>query len=192
LSYAWDEPDELLPKRFIVCSHNAAEVTPNLFAALQRLRYPDQSRALWIDALCINQRDEEERGSQVRIMRDIYANARRVLVWLGEESEMDRLAFDSLEWIQSQLDEYNNSVSLTGLGWYRTEDGRIVSGGTEKRLLTDPRFLHLFALLHRTWFRRTWVVQEVASARSTLMFCGSKSVTWGTFARTIKKLQDNP
>ena len=59
-------------------------LTNNLAASLRRLRQPDWGRSLWIDGLCINQRDMTEQGAQVARMRDIYANAAEVLVWFGE------------------------------------------------------------------------------------------------------------
>lgn len=43
---------------------------------------------LWIDAICINQADLEERSAQVRIMPRIYSNADCVIVWLGDDSQM--------------------------------------------------------------------------------------------------------
>lgn len=46
------------------------------------------SRFFWIDALCINQADLEERGAQVRIMPQIYTKADCVIVWLGDDSQM--------------------------------------------------------------------------------------------------------
>jgi hypothetical protein len=66
-------------------------ITDNLCAALRALRLPDRDRFLWIDAICINQYDGVEKGSQVQMMRDIYAGATRTIVWLGEASERTHL-----------------------------------------------------------------------------------------------------
>ncbi|KAI9768262.1 MAG: hypothetical protein M1839_004156 [Geoglossum umbratile] len=59
-------------------------ITHNLFLALKHLRLPYNERKLWIDAICINQEDVEERNQQVQIMQQIYWRARRVIVLLGE------------------------------------------------------------------------------------------------------------
>jgi hypothetical protein len=40
---------------------------------------------LWIDAICINQADLDERKQQVQLMRDVYSGASRVVVWLREK-----------------------------------------------------------------------------------------------------------
>ncbi|KAF2106705.1 heterokaryon incompatibility, partial [Lophiotrema nucula] len=48
------------------------------------MRYSDRDQLLWIDAMCINQHDNTEKGTQVQMMRDIYMKASRVVVWLGK------------------------------------------------------------------------------------------------------------
>lgn len=105
LSYTWGNPTpeaarenpwitEHVPPfdyapRWIYVNEQALKVTANLFFALQRLRlrfqhrYP--GRCLWVDAICINQDDLDERAEQVKLMGDVYRNATDVLVWLGEE-----------------------------------------------------------------------------------------------------------
>ncbi|KAH8601332.1 heterokaryon incompatibility protein-domain-containing protein, partial [Bisporella sp. PMI_857] len=55
-------------------------ITNNLHLALRYLRYPSASRVMWIDAICINQLDNEERGHQVQHMRSIYQNSTRVVI----------------------------------------------------------------------------------------------------------------
>ena len=59
-------------------------VTDNAFDMLRRLRHRQDCRALWVDALCINQKDLRERQRQVGIMGTIFSRASRCLVWLGE------------------------------------------------------------------------------------------------------------
>src|SRR5450755_4121315 len=59
-------------------------IAANLEAALPHLRYEDKFRLMWIDAISINQSDTDERTQQVSSMRDIYANAARVIIWPGD------------------------------------------------------------------------------------------------------------
>ncbi|KIM96069.1 hypothetical protein OIDMADRAFT_90441, partial [Oidiodendron maius Zn] len=68
------------------------KVTKNLYLALECVRSPTDEKVLWADAICINQEDPAERSAQVRIMRDIYERAHRVLVWLGREDKEDEQA----------------------------------------------------------------------------------------------------
>jgi hypothetical protein len=61
----------------------ALQVTTNLELALRHLRRENRARTLWIDALCINQENEDEKMIQIQGMNWIYANASPVVVWLG-------------------------------------------------------------------------------------------------------------
>jgi hypothetical protein len=62
-------------------------ITRNLEAALRHIRHEHHPRILWVDAVCINQGDISKRGHQVRLMRSIYKNATKVLIWIGEDSQ---------------------------------------------------------------------------------------------------------
>jgi hypothetical protein len=83
LSYAWGTTVD--PVNIFVgkTGYHTLSVTQNLAEALPYLRYEKRPRVLWIDAICVNQQDLEERSSQVKRMPDIYSRATRVVVWLG-------------------------------------------------------------------------------------------------------------
>ncbi|KAH8788003.1 heterokaryon incompatibility [Diaporthe sp. PMI_573] len=70
---------------------------------MRHLRYPQQPRTLWIDAVCIDQSSLEERGEQVTRMSSIYQNASRVIVWLGNGSEESDLAMCKLAYLGRQV-----------------------------------------------------------------------------------------
>lgn len=87
LSYTWATEDgDCKRTSQITCSDARIWVTKNCEVALRYLRKEGSNRILWVDAICINQKDVKERGHQVGIMRDVYANATEVLIWLGELS----------------------------------------------------------------------------------------------------------
>jgi len=65
-------------------------VTRNLHAALKRLRFSDRPRTLWVDAICINQADNEEKSHQIALMGEIYGKTTRGIIFLGEELEADQ------------------------------------------------------------------------------------------------------
>ena len=83
LSYVWVDPDLV---EAITCDNATLYVTKNLKTALQYLRHATETRVFWIDAICMNQRDIEERNSYVQSMREIYSSAQEVLIWLGPQS----------------------------------------------------------------------------------------------------------
>ncbi|KAH7402615.1 heterokaryon incompatibility protein-domain-containing protein [Pyrenochaeta sp. MPI-SDFR-AT-0127] len=92
VSYTWatEDGDTSLSKQ-IACAYVGETettdlmVTVNCASALRRLRDESHERTLWIDAICIDQRNRSERSHQVELMAEIYSNALQVLAYLGEE-----------------------------------------------------------------------------------------------------------
>ena len=93
LSYAWGDDECQITLR----NGAVATLTSNLYHALRHLQRPHASRLLWVDAVCINQRNDAERSQQAQFMNQIYAMAWRVLVWLGEEGDDTSRAFTILK-----------------------------------------------------------------------------------------------
>jgi hypothetical protein len=83
ISYAWGLSHNLLP---IVLNAKRCLRRHNLLACLENLRYEHENRALWVDALCINQSDVEERNAQIKVMPQVYRSAFKTLIWLGEDN----------------------------------------------------------------------------------------------------------
>src|ERR1700760_4988968 len=112
LSYAWGNPHK---DHSIICEGNSLLITPSLHDALTHLRYRDVPRLLWADAICINQADYDEKGSQVAIMAQIYRSAKHVVIWLGPEkpntdlaiSTIDQIVTHCLEQSSTSFDELN-------------------------------------------------------------------------------------
>jgi len=80
LSYVWGQSAIRLS---ILVDDQMTEVTTNLGNALRYLRKGDKAIALWVDALCINQRDKVEKTHQVGMMGEIYRMCSAVCIWLG-------------------------------------------------------------------------------------------------------------
>lgn len=89
LSYAWG-PDIEAEKREIKINGHIVKVRRNLYNALAQFRtmklFQDGLK-IWIDALTINQDNEEEKTSQILIMHQIYERAGNIVVWVGKEVE---------------------------------------------------------------------------------------------------------
>ncbi|KAI8711317.1 HET domain-containing protein [Fusarium sp. LHS14.1] len=86
LSYVWGKPN--LSASILLDDVNV-QVTPSLVSILSALRLDKQARVLWIDALCINQSNVQERSQQVSLMRKIYSCCRQDIAWLGELPDND-------------------------------------------------------------------------------------------------------
>jgi hypothetical protein len=93
-SYAWDDPTS---DRAILCDERALPVTENLELGLRRIREKIAprdifSKTIWIDAISINQADEDEKSRQVAMMGDIFKRSQRLIIWSGEALENEVLA----------------------------------------------------------------------------------------------------
>ena len=80
------------PKTIFV-NGDSLSVTESLAMALPYLRVIYRPGVLWIDAICVNQSDLQERSIQVERMVDVYSWVDRVVVWLGQGSKSSVLAF---------------------------------------------------------------------------------------------------
>ncbi|KAI1419195.1 heterokaryon incompatibility protein-domain-containing protein [Xylaria sp. FL1777] len=113
LSYVWGSQTDLVD---IDVDGVIFSATQNLYAALRRLREQirgsgsnEDSRTLWVDAICINQKDDEEKGHQVQLMGDIYSQTIQGLLWLGEEPEEPQPIVS-----QEQEDEVARLLKMSG------------------------------------------------------------------------------
>ena len=97
LSYTWGTQQELVD---INLNGRHFPIGPNLLSALRQLqshaRGNSKRRKLWIDAICIDQSDNDDKSRQVMRMKDIYADAEQVLILIGEPDNLSELAFDTL------------------------------------------------------------------------------------------------
>ncbi|KAF7893856.1 hypothetical protein EAF00_007370 [Botryotinia globosa] len=103
LSYVWGSPAD---KKIILVNGIEMRVTQNLHTALIELRksnWVGRRVNLWIDALCINQDDLDEREQQVELMRDIYAMAWQVVVSLGSSASNTTMAYTALQWLVHEI-----------------------------------------------------------------------------------------
>ncbi|KAI1435777.1 heterokaryon incompatibility protein-domain-containing protein [Xylaria sp. CBS 124048] len=189
LSYCWTPAN---PQHLIECNGSLFNIGENLNSALRHLRCVEIERRLWIDAICINQDDLSEKGDQVLLMREIYRGSQCVLVWLGPATHDTGLAFGTLLRLSSYWDEISerwtvDKLSVLKLGPFRDTLRQLLGTdiGRQKDIEDDQRFAlqppetaALQNILGRSWWRRTWVIQEVCLAKQVVMICGSETLSW--------------
>lgn len=138
------------------------KISINLLHALGHLRHPTEPKMIWIDAICINQRDILERNHQVDIMKEIYRGANPVISWLGPS--------------------YHHSPSVIAL----VNQVHPIDNSSRKREMillalrySKFNFLQAYtSILKRAYWYRTWIIQEVFSATRLFIQCGSDIVLW--------------
>ncbi|KAH7089231.1 heterokaryon incompatibility protein-domain-containing protein [Paraphoma chrysanthemicola] len=137
--------------------------------ALRRLRFPDRSRFLWIDQLCIDQENNEEKGPQIQLMSYVYQTAQQVIIWLGEDRDF-YLSGDAhyIKGHHSQLlPETITSLSTSeSQDEYRSQTAALVDVrlGYLGDTIEQQRWTMIIDILRRPWFSRAWVFQEASLA----------------------------
>jgi hypothetical protein len=170
LSYVWGDSAILTN---IEVSGRPVGITKNLYDALRRVRLPRTKRTIWIDQLCINQWDQEEKIAQIGLMRRIYSNCNCVLLWMGEIRADITLA-DAKAAVN--IIRY---LSVAG----ETED---VSSVPLPPALASPEALvgpakalqSVFDRNECEWWHRIWTVQEAVLPANATVLWGPLSMPW--------------
>lgn len=207
LSYVWGDPTIT---EAISLDNQPFQVTKNLAAALKHIRgnwkserFPDRVQSLWVDAVCINQQDFDERTQQVQLMSRIYKSAATVLAWLGPEDHS--LAYSTINLLAKEMLDATiggfNEEKLSRLDWLQdhpslcSDDSPRQSGSGFRNLAWSA----VADLMRDPYWTRVWILQEVILARELVFISnGLALVTWpilysfqkgfGVLRKNIRKL----
>lgn len=187
LSYCWGDPNVTTN---IYVNDVEVAVRVNLADALQKLCLLGVKR-VWADALCINQADRQEKGLQIRNMRHVYSKADETYSWLGQEGAHDSTPI--IPFLKTLLPAQGETVLADVLHTHtpRTDFISIPPSDTPhipmilaptsisqiapenencKRCLLEARFRALANFFERPYWKRRWIIQEVAmSSRVQIM-----------------------
>jgi hypothetical protein len=169
LSYVWGSQDESFP---IVCNEKLFWVHHNLYTALSylaRRANVDEALPMWIDAICTNQTDDEEKIVQIRSMNQIYRRASRMWIWLGIAEYQDYIpeALSTLLWLHDPNKDSRNLAQMRG--------------ASTETFCFDPSVRKaMMHLIVNPWCRRLWVTQELALSRCAVALCGEHGMTLNT------------
>ncbi|KAM3422553.1 hypothetical protein BST61_g49 [Cercospora zeina] len=172
VSYRWGDP--ALTEEILVDGHPMA-VTQSALQVLLNCRTSWTTKTIWIDAICINQRDGEEKASQIRMMRDIYSNATRVVL------------YPVLDWyaraaVPTLLQLMANALTLTG---HPRQLRKLAIGQKESH-----RWHAEVDLFLDEYFERVWVVQEIAAGQDVQLYYGGYYINWINFFSAVNQMVD--
>ena len=166
VSYCWDDDEK---SNLIYVNDRPYYITDSLNSLLRYRREKDQSVTLWIDAICINQDDHEEKQKQVQLMREIYLCSNRLTIWLGSPSGDTRLAFTTILYILQ-----GDPLKLPYLD------------GDSRRALNS--------LFDRPLWTRIWIVQEIilgtmfSKGSAAILRCGNFIASMPVFWEVISRI----
>ncbi len=185
LSYTWDAPYVDLPPEWndpesespVVVNGKKFSVRKNLESALRHFQQNWKGDlVLWIDAICINQGDSQERSSAVLKMGKIYETSQETVVWLGPDHHPASAGFSKINalsenWKKQRLDCRKRPLAPENIAEYR----KVLLEDLKEKDSVD-QIKAIAWVMNCAWWRRVWVVQEVAVASSTMFICGNNEV----------------
>lgn len=147
---------------------------------------------VWIDALCINQADMQEKGAQISLMGDIYSLAEKVLIWLGEATNTTECGIRSILTCYETCKAFTNDFASPSetAALRRKDDPAHVFSHLRQPIPESCDKQALMTFYSSPWFRRLWVFQEVVLANFAIIFQGPFALPWfaaATVASWISK-----
>jgi Heterokaryon incompatibility protein (HET) len=162
MSYYWGAPVPASALKSVTIGGTIVKIRPTVHSFLATLVSHLQNLTVWLDVICIDQENNEERQCQVSLMGIIFGLARKVYVWLGDSDADSDYVFDGL-----------NGV---------IQDDRL-----NMRILSQC-FEQLF---WRPYWTRMWVIQEFSLTQNITLVCGSRFTRWEQLELHAVRLRDN-
>ncbi|KAJ6780798.1 hypothetical protein PWT90_04564 [Aphanocladium album] len=178
LSYRWGKEQAT---ESILVNGVETRIQQNLLDALRHLRsnhVEEGGKRYWIDALCINQKDKDERNAQVKIMGKIYFRASVVIIWLGKEYEKYGKELPQLQ----QLGREAGTASAAMAQATVPGDAEVAEGTTNS---STPGLNLAKALYHDKYWNRVWIVQEAGLAGRLIVCFGNCITSWDNFIHLL-------
>ncbi|KAK4500009.1 hypothetical protein PRZ48_008195 [Zasmidium cellare] len=179
ISYTWGEPRT----RILWIDGKPYNVRLNCHYVLWQARRHHPGSFVWVDSICIDQENLEEKGCQVRIMAEIYAAAKCVLVGVGQEEDGSELIAKFTAEVSRMGDRAPQMKRIrkwklpTSQGDWPAWEASVDSIDRELMFRAYPQFAQ------RPYWNRLWIVQEIAAARSIEILCGEVVISWNALIK---------
>jgi hypothetical protein len=212
VSYTWGD---LKTTKLIAINGCDFEVRENIWEFLFQARQSKtlHSKPFWIDSICINQANEDEKDAQIQLMGTIYEKAQHVLIWLGIAADESNILLRCLDFVQRTKDpkfarshdvgrrlaaRFTRHVEKKKRSRQRSDDESAeedMSEALDYSLAKElgpwieerkEALIHaLICLFGRPYWQRVWIVQECLLAKKSHLFvcCGSQMISWTALER---------
>jgi hypothetical protein len=180
ISYTWIDSTDRLPLdiRDADGIMSTIMVTRSAIAAIKdalTTAFPSsRSGKLWIDQISIDQSNESEKIAQIHLMKEIYANADRVIAWLGYASDDSDIGMDKINCLGQLIDVDRLTPWDGGVIEANNISAYLGPADDQDNLRGWRAALNIF---NRQYFRRGWILQEVTAVggRDAVLICGGRS-----------------
>lgn len=167
LSYAWGQPNR---DTQIYVDDKVAYITPNLAAFIRQLCLLGRNDGVlfWVDAVCIDQRNKEEKTQQVKLMKDIFRKCSECFCWLGPALSMDEEGITLLKTLTTELKDQSPDF----------EEAKARQSQIFQHLRLPPKrsipWRGLKSIQRRPWFGRSWIIEECLLPPKATAFLGHR------------------
>lgn len=185
LSYQWGQPSAEDPVVYV--EDKPVVIRRNLYAFLHHLRR-SAPLTVWADSLCIDQApDAPEKSRQIQLMGRIYFQAQRVLAWLGEHDEASQAVFgmEFRDRVNNLAQKWGPAGAFAALPMTPYMVASSIKRSVKLTFNKDP-LLAWQAVLERTYFDRTWIIQELLQAREITFYCGADTMDKTLFTKSLE------
>jgi hypothetical protein len=202
LSYTWGKSPERT--QITLNAIPGFPITLNLAAALRRLHLQDRPRQLWIDAISIDQTNDDERAQQISLMSRIFGSAQTVVVWIGEAPVLGQRLYLESDEVYSQGDgspDFEGDLFLPKGSSSRSsclQDGRKLECLQSEEQwhqdsINDLRVLRSIVLNPEPrWWDRAWIRQEYALRKNLpMVYFGHCQYSYECFQALLWDLEAN-
>ncbi|ROV98086.1 hypothetical protein VMCG_06966 [Cytospora schulzeri] len=186
ISYTWGDPDLTTT---IIVNDQQMKVRQNCEYVLKQAHWHGgSSRYYWIDAICIDQGNLEEKGSQVVMMGGIYRKAAHVLACVGRHADDSDFLYGTLAAHEKTWVSISTAVVEFTEWW---EDERVtLMIQRMRRALGPPNIRRLLramgALARRPYFSRLWILQELYHGSAVSFLCGGDHIPCSLLLRLFR------
>jgi hypothetical protein len=174
LSYAWAQAGG--STQTLSCNGRLITVSDHVYTALENLFHDkaDASFAIWIDAICIDQKNDNEKSKQVPHMGSVYSLASQVVIWLGPNDLVDQHR-RRIEQLAAHVESLSEAPSKAEL-----HEPPFPDQG-------DEVCIALGSMLSSSWFRRLWIVQELCLGKHVNVLSGHCLITWDSMGVLMRR-----
>ncbi|EEU45261.1 uncharacterized protein NECHADRAFT_100683 [Fusarium vanettenii 77-13-4] len=166
----------------IILNDRRFSIGANLHAALLGLYQYLDGRPIWIDAMCINQTDSNEKALQVARMGEIYSAAEKVFIWLGRKHTTRDTALRILKvWPSFPANPDNANIQFHGKK-YNTAKAFFDATSTGSELIS---WIGLLTIVTESWWSRVWTVQEFILSKEYAFFYNGAQVPTDDFKKAM-------
>ncbi|KAI1182123.1 heterokaryon incompatibility protein-domain-containing protein [Nemania serpens] len=205
VSHRWNTTEAVDETKSVLVNGAAVPVSTGLYEVLRHIQKETESVVVWIDALCINHADENERekSTQVSQLARIFTTAEKTLIWLGPTTHRSDEAMRVLR----RLAEEQHTLSAYVASWtpqlghqlvQKILPSRFVSPGPvsppgttelpELQQQLESLRAPLKALMEREYWTDLWSLVELCLSPRGLVVCGPHGLALDHFYSAARAL----